>query len=295
MKLMLAATVKDIESLTYPLIASPKLDGIRCVILNGVAYSRAMKPIPNRFVQKVLGAKSMIRLFDGLDGELIVGRPTAKNVFNQTTSAVMSQGGEPNFRFFVFDHVHHAESSYSKRQLAMKMAADRSGVIQLAQQIQINDQESLLQYEHRCLTAGYEGVVLRKPHAPYKHGRSTLKEGTLMKLKRFKDSEAIVIGMTELMHNGNEATINELGYKERSSKKANKIGLDTMGSLIVRDLKTKVEFEIGTGFTDADRAWWWNRGSHPHRLIIKYKYQPTGVKDKPRFPVYLGIRDRRDL
>jgi hypothetical protein len=29
--------------------------------------------------------------------------------------------------------------------------------------------------------------------------------------------------------------------------------------------------------------------------IVKYRYQPAGMKDVPRFPAYLGFRDVRDM
>lgn len=157
---------------------------------------------------------------------------------------------------------------------------------------------------------GYEGAILRKPGSPYKHGRSTVKEGYLLKLKRFVDGEARVIGVTELMHNGNEATVNELGRTARSHSKAGMVPTGTMGTLIVRDVKTGVEFEIGTGFTAEERASFWpsvirvigktndNRdifdaGPLTGRLA-KYKHFLVGTKDKPRHPVFIGWRDRRD-
>lgn len=138
-------------------------------------------------------------------------------------------------------------------------------------------------------------VMLRHPDGPYKHGRSTAKEGWLLKVKRFEDSEARIIGFSELMHNANEAKRNELGHLERSSKKAGKQGAQVLGSFIVKDLKTGVEFDIGTGFTASQRQELWNVGDNLLGRIIKYKSQPTGVKDKPRFPVFLGFRDNRDL
>jgi DNA ligase-1 len=151
--------------------------------------------------------------------------------------------------------------------------------------------------------------MIRSTAGPYKFGRSTEKEGWLLKLKRFEDSEAVVLGCYELMHNANEATKDELGHTKRSSHKANKQGRGTLGGLHVRDLKTGVEFDIGTGFDDALRAELWSL----HQLnvalqvpakfsagavvgrVAKYKFFPTGSKDKPRFPVFLGFRDSIDM
>ena len=144
---------------------------------------------------------------------------------------------------------------------------------------------------------GYEGIMLRNPGGIYKHGRSTLKEGHLLKLKRFVDSEAIVIDVKPLMHNENEAVRNKLGHLERSSKKAGKVATNMVGSLVVRDVKTGVEFEIGTGFDEKQRYDLWS-DRHlivAQKWVVKYKSQPIGVKEKPRFPVFLGFRDKRDM
>lgn len=302
LKPMLAAAIKDTTKLQYPLIASPKLDGIRCLITDRGAVSRSLKPIPNRWIQKTLSSPSAVMLLSGLDGELIVGSPTSDTVFNTTSSAVMSHDGEPAFYFYVFDDFSIPDVHFLARRRRIRQAANHLGFIKEVKQYQVHDEQSLLSFEHQCLAEGYEGIMLRKVESIYKFGRSTLKEGHLMKLKRFEDGEAIVIGMTELMHNGNEAKTNALGQKERSSKKNNMTAYGVMGSLIVKDIKTGVEFEIGTGFTAGDRIWWWERRRFwlgtcmpAPAWIVKYKSQPVGVKDKPRFPVYLGIRDRRDM
>ena len=64
MKPLLAYTVEDTSALKYPLFASVKLDGIRCLVIDGVAYSRNMKPIKNEYVQKCIGKTE----YNGLDG-----------------------------------------------------------------------------------------------------------------------------------------------------------------------------------------------------------------------------------
>jgi len=41
------ASPANLEKLQYPLLVSPKLDGIRATVVNGCLLSRKLKPIPN--------------------------------------------------------------------------------------------------------------------------------------------------------------------------------------------------------------------------------------------------------
>jgi DNA ligase-1 len=272
------------------MLLSPKLDGIRCLIIDGVACGRSLKPIPNKYVQLLFGHHE----FNGLDGELIVESPIAKDVFQVTTSGTMSIEGQPKVKFYVFDDFSH-DAGFAKRlDTAFKRTRRHTHFVHV-QHDKVNREAAILTWEESYLAAGYEGVMLRHPDGPYKFGRSTAKEAWLLKVKRFVDAEAKVIGYTEAQHNTNEAKRNELGQLERSSHKAGKVGKQMLGALIVKDLKTGVEFDVGTGFTEAQRQLMW---AHPSSLIgkvVKYKSQPTGVKDKPRFPVFLGFRDAVDM
>jgi DNA ligase-1 len=145
-------------------------------------------------------------------------------------------------------------------------------------------------YETNHLLAGYEGVMGRSLHGTYKQGRSTLREGFLWKLKRFTDGEAKIVGFDEQLHNANEATKDELGRTKRSSHKANKIGKDTLGALKVVDCATGIDFDIGTGFDDNERAAIWADRAGWLGKTVKYKSLAIGVKERPRHPVYLGLR-----
>jgi DNA ligase-1 len=120
-----------------------------------------------------------------------------------------------------------------------------------------------------------------------------LKEGTLLKLKRFVDSEYEIVGFEERMHNGNEATKDELGNTKRSSHQENKVGRGDLGALVLRcDAGT---FNCGTGFTDAMRAEIWaNRDGYLGKLA-KVKSFLIGVKTLPRFPTFLGFRAPEDM
>ena len=285
MKPMLAATIPDGASLTYPLIISQKLDGVRCLVKDGVVLSRNLKPIPNKYVQK------LFKHAEGVDGELIIGAPYGEGVFNTTSSGVMSVEGKPDVRLFVFDNYTSPLLPYEER-MAEVVKYESSRIIMLAYQT-VKNRTSLLRIEKKYLELGYEGAMLRNPKAPYKYGRSTLKEGALMKLKQFEDSEAEVLELSPLMTNTNVAKRDALGALRRNNMKAGMVPQDTLGRMLVKDLKTGVEFHIGSGFTAAQRKAIWD--TRPIGSIVKYKYQARGVKDKPRFPVFLGFRDPIDL
>ena len=267
-----------------PLLASFKLDGVRAIGQDDTLLSRTFKPIPNTYVRELFACGGRY------DGELIYGDPTDALCYNRTVSAVMSVDGQPDVRWYVFDDLNSNGDPFEDR---LKLMGDARhmppNVVKLPQHL-CKTWESVLEYENHALTLGYEGLVLRTPSGRYKQGRSTLREGYAIKLKRFVDSEAVVLGAIELQHNNNEQRINEVGKLRRSSRQAGKVDAGTMGALIVRDAKTGVEFELGTGFTAEARRWWWDNRGRAAGMVVKYKYFPVGVKDKPRHPVFLGIR-----
>ncbi len=289
MKPMLAAPITT-QDLTYPLLVSPKLDGIRALVLDGQVVSRSLKLIPNQHVQQLFGRPEL----NGLDGELIVGKPTAPDVFQQTTSGVMSIEGAPAVCFHVFDDFSEPEAPFMTR---LGMAQARAAKLRLTyvKHELVTSTAQLEQQEARYLKLGYEGLMARAPSGLYKYGRSTLRQGWLLKLKRFHDAEAEVLGVKELLHNANAAQTNALGYQERSHRKAGKVRTGLLGALVVRDCVSGIEFDLGTGFSQTDRQILWTRRAQLVGGVVKYKSQLVGKKEKPRFPVFLGFRDRRDL
>lgn len=285
MKPMLSATCNAPSALAYPLLASPKLDGIRALVLPGMGLvTRNLKPVPNKFLRAMLSQPELM----GLDGELILGDHDA-SVFRRTTSAVMSQEGEPEVIFHVFD-VYAKGLPYSDR-LSYLEGRPWPTRIRLVPHKMIRNVKELATYEEEKLAQGYEGVMVRSLDGLYKEGRATAREGSLLKIKQFADAEAIIIGVEERMHNANTATTNALGHTERSSHQENLVGRGDLGALVCRGTNgpyKNVEFRVGTGFDDATRAQLW--GEPPLGLVVKYKYFPQGSKDAPRFPVFLGFR-----
>lgn len=287
-KPLLAATV-DLNKVKFPCYVSPKLDGIRVLGMNGKAMTRSLKEVPNRYIQSVFASG----IYDGLDGEIIVGPANAPDVYRVTNSAVMSRDGEPDFTYHVFDRWDRPYVTFEARLNELRQMPAPYNVV-LVRQVRVS-REGLLEMENEWLSDGYEGLMGRSIDGVYKYGRATMKEGILWKLKRMSTSEAVIEGVVELERNLNEAKLNELGYTERSTAKDGMAGGGTMGALLVRDIETSVLFSIGTGFTLDERdTIWVNRGPIVGK-IITYNHFSIGNYDKPRFPSFKGFRDKRDL
>lgn len=274
---MCCARLLDPAKLRFPVLATPKVDGIRALTVGGQALTRSFKLIQNLHIRTHLET-----LPDGCDGELVAGN------FNQTTSAVMRRSGKPDFEYWVFDFVPHVSwlsVPYSRRSYALS-AVDWPTWVRVLTAWEIRDVAEFYRYEEACLEKGHEGVVVRSPDGPYKFGRSTPSEGYLWKFKRVQDSEARVVGFDEQRQNCNPIERNVWGYARRPGGAANKVPKGTLGSLKCVDIHTGVEVDIGTGLSAEERQHVWdNQGEYLGR-VLRYKYQECGRVDRPRFPKF---------
>ena len=280
------------DEIRLPVFISNKLDGIRCLVIDSVAYSRSLKPIRNKHVQQLFGKPE----YNGLDGELVVGDIYAKDVFQKTTSGVMSAEGTPDVKFYVFDICTAPEETFTARRFILhhklKNLPSDSNVVMLEQHY-VETLYDLQQYLEDERIKGGEGLICRNPYGKYKYGRSTPKEQLSVKLKFFTDSEFKVVGFEELHSNTNEQTVNELGYLTRSTHKQNQIPMGILGSLVLEfgDLT----FKVGSGFTMEQRSEIWK---NQHSYLGKFasvRYMEVGVKQLPRCPTFKGWRDIDDL
>ena len=279
------ATKADLEKIKYPVLATPKLDGIRCIMVDGEAMSRSMKPIQNEYVREVL------EMLPDLDGELMV-----KGDFNQVSSAIMKRTGEPDFTYCVFDI--RSDKPYTER-----MSHLREIYRYLPEQIElilptiINNEEELLALLDKYLEEGYEGVMIRQPDSPYKYGRSTVKEGYLLKIKRFFDDEAKIVRFVEKKTNMNVLEKDELGYAKRSSCKDQLVPAGTLGSMVLSWHGKEFSVGFGPGITDAIKQEWWDTRDDIELddPLVTFRYQELSKDGIPRFGKMIGFRHEDDL
>lgn len=280
-----------LDKVKFPIYISTKFDGIRALVIDSVVYSRSLKPIRNKHVQKLFGKPE----YNGFDGELIVGDIYAKDVFQKTTSGVMSEDGTPDATYYVFDIFTNNTETYKERLYTLndKLVLDQFPNVVATQQLYIKTKEELTELLSKEKVKGGEGLIGRNPNGVYKYGRSTPKEQLSIKFKFFEQDEFEVVGFNERMHNTNEQTRDELGYAERSSAKDGLVPMNTLGSLVLKYNDTT--FSCGTGFDDTLRQEIWDNKDRYLGKLASIRYMSVGSKDLPRVPSFQVFRHIDDI
>ena len=277
----------DSEKAKFPYAATPKIDGIRFLMVGGAALTRSFKPIRNEYLQKILSSN----LPEGIDGEL-----TSGSTF-QECSSIMRIKGEPDFKVWIFDFVNPNDEvkPYKERMNELrKFESFNIPSYEILFPTIVSNQEQIDQLMIKNLNAGYEGLMLRDPNGIYKFGRSSVKENILLKVKEFMDDEAEIIAFREKMVNTNEGLKDNFGRTKRSSCQDGLKPSGTLGGFILRNSEG-LEFSCGSGLNDALRDEIWKNQSKYLGKLVKYKFMSKGIKDLPRHPVFMGFRDETDL
>ncbi len=275
------------EKAKFPYAATPKIDGIRFLMVGGAALTRSFKPIRNEYLQKILSSN----LPEGIDGEL-----TSGSTF-QECSSIMRIKGEPDFKVWIFDFVNpKGELKPYKERMDELRKFENFNIpsYEILFPTIVSNQEQIDQLMINNLNAGYEGLMLRDPNGIYKFGRSSVKENILLKVKEFMDDEAEIISFREKMINTNEGLKDNFGRTKRSSCQDGLKPSGTLGGFILRNSEG-LEFSCGSGLNDALRDEVWKNKSKYLGKLVKYKFMSKGIKDLPRHPVFMGFRDETDL
>jgi DNA ligase-1 len=297
-KPMLAPNEKvDLKSLTFPLVASYKFDGIRAIFMNGEMYSRSLKQLPNaqlhvRFdtLKKYSKEHNVI-----LDGEL-----WSKSVpFNVLSGIIRQLDCElpDDLNFYCFDMVtdENFDEQFSCRVNDIDIA--KLGLIAHVRQV---DQWSVFNAEEvenlfqNALGNGFEGLILRNPTSRYKCGRGTIKENLIFKVKPFETFDAEIIGViqaTEVDPNA-EKKINELGRSVTSKKKDDRILIEKASAFVVK--YHGLDLKVTLAMSDEEKEEVWKNKNKYLGRMIEYKGMLVGSKDLPRHPVFIRFRDDKE-
>lgn len=270
--------LKDVR---LPCYVSEKIDGIRCIIHEGgIPRTRDNKPIPNAHIRNTIIKAGLPA---GFDGELITFDKETRNNFHKIQSEVMSEEGEPDFSYCVFDF---AAPEWYKRPFI-----DRHGWLDTLTDIYYQNWLIYVEvsYCHDLKgleeSVGYhtetgEGAIIRDIQGKYKFGRSTDTEQYLLKVTPWRRTEATIVGFEEELINDDTSTC----------KKENLRPANSLGALVCKWEGCTETFNIGSGFTREERAEIWDRRNFYLNKQVTFKYKPYGTKDKPRTPIFVGVR-----
>lgn len=232
-------------------VMSEKLDGIRgywdgkkLLSKNGITFNP-----PEAFTKNFPDF--------AVEGELWGGR----NTFEKTSSIVRrneAHDGWLYLKFGIFD-VPKAGGGFLQRlniavQWFNKHPSEYAFIIN---QKAVKGKDHLKEELLRVEKLGGEGLIVRNPDSFYTIGRSA----NILKVKSYYDMEATVIGFIE-------------GTGRNQGR---------VGSLLV-ELRNRIQFKIGTGFTDAERI-----SPPPIGSIITFRYYGFYKSGIPKFPSFMRI------
>lgn len=193
-----------------------------------------------------------------LDGELWIDR----KAFQRTVSIVRRHDQSDHWRdvrFVTFD-APAANGSFETRQafLETTLCEHQPPFARVLHQGRCRGIHHLRDELHRITSLGGEGLMLRQPGSRYEVGRSS----TLVKAKLLLELDAQVV----------EQLAGQGRHRGR------------MGALLVQ-LANGLRFNVGTGFTDAQRETPPAVGS-----VISVRYQELTDRGVPRFPSFVHVR-----
>lgn len=235
-------------------LVSEKYDGVRAIWTGEQLLTRQGNPIsaPEWFTEPL----PVI----WLDGELWTRRQDFDALSGIVRTQTPDDGLWREVKYMVFD-MPDADLPFEQRynnysRLVEQINAEH---IQAVKQQRFNSNHALSEHLQTLVENGAEGLMLHLATAHHHPSRTD----ALLKLKPYFDDEAEVIA--HLPGRGKYTGM--------------------LGALRVRN-QQGIEFSIGTGFTDAERA-----DPPPIGSVITYKYHGFTKNDVPRFASFLRIRE----
>ena len=194
-----------------------------------------------------------------LDGELWIGR----KMFQKTISVVRSDdwgAGAKLVKYVIYDAPSRNETFELRLKYIEELCDSMNQLRFIAHgHSPVRSRAQLDADLKQVSAAGAEGLMLRKPGSLYEACRSN----TLLKVKLFQDTEGLVIG-------------HKPGKKKHTG---------VMGALVIR-MPSGVEFDLGTGFSDADRK-------NPPKIGESVTFRFTELTDdgKPKCTSFIAVRN----
>lgn len=294
----------DDPRIRYPMLASVKFDGTRCICVGGELLTRNMKPQKNRNLPEHLRSlvdfcrrESMVmdmELYDhtlGSHGDHTSILASHDKPIPETMTAHY-------FDCLTLDEWHSGKAEpFSERiARAWDIAFGEPWLRPVAHRPVMHEQDARFTFAD-AVGLGYEGIMLRCPNAPYKHGRATPKEGIIFKFKQFETIDGVILEVIQRrkMKEGLDRTLTPTGHLERIHTK-DSFDLDEMvGAFRVRfEDGTESEVNYGRGFNHETRRQHWNERESLIGRCVEVRHLPHGAKDGIRIGTLVRFRPDKE-
>jgi ATP-dependent DNA ligase len=262
-----------------PFIVQPKLDGDRCravivensvVLLSSECNVITSVPHINEFLSRC-GFGTI-----ELDGELYTHGMNHQLIHGIASRSVNAHSQSDDLELHLFDIVDVAMPQIDRIKLlsaaryilrAEELRAKVFGPVKIVPFAVAETLEDVLRVYDKFVEAGYEGIIVRELSAPYIRRRST----SVMKFKPKREDLYTIVGFTE------EVSI----HGEPKGR---------LGALVCRAQFGEEKFQVGSGFTSAQREDLWKIKETLAGNTLRVAYQHlTPGKGVPRFPVFIEI------
>jgi len=255
----------------------PKLDGLRMVVLDGVAYSRKGHVLHG--VDHIIDLLRRADLLDWVwDGECL----DPDKSFEETSGMLRKSNGDKSggLVFHAFDVLDRSDwrtkitpDTFQRkadlRELTRQAGLPRNGPVRpiLGQLYQKPTMDDAITARDKFLALGFEGAMYKRGAAPYQFKRSH----DVLKIKRFDTMDVKVMDVVE-----------------GSGKYAG-----VLGAFVV-EMPDGMRYNVGTGYNDEQRAVLWKERELLIGKTIEVKFQNLTNKGRARFPVFLRLRPDKD-
>lgn len=255
---MLAKEAK-LEDIVYPIITSPKLDGMRALH----NYKDSKSSFISRKGKKIETVDHIkVNQYTDyyFDGELYAHGKDFQT--NMKMIKKYTPGQTEEIKFHIYDvHTPDKELTYTER---YKIISALKGVenVEIVPYVEVYNEEELLQKHKEYLELGYEGSMLRINEVKYELNK---RSNSLLKFKDFKDEVFEVVDVVPNEKSTSQGTI------------VCKLGEST--------------FKCGMKMSHKDRELLLQNKDDVIGKYAEVRYFETSNTGVPRFPVCHGIRE----
>ena len=302
----------DLSTITYPIMGSMKIDGMRILFYKGKILTRSLKQFQNKQLREKF---EPIRKFSEernliLDGELYSHELTFQEIisFGMTQDLTDKKSVKKlgcikkipsHLKFYCFDVVHNANFDlefkfrYQDVKTFSNMIDCNKNIIEPMNHKYLYNRKEIEDCFGQALDHGYEGVILNNPNGIYKKGRVTINEANGYKIKPFHYFDGQIIGVEQstVVDPNSKKITNELGRSQTSRKKDDRILIEKASAF--RVMYEDKELKVTLAMNDKQKEEVWKNKEQYIGKWITYKGMLVGAKDVVRHAVFERYRDEK--